>query len=103
MHTPASARTLAACAQLPVPWCCRVNGIYVSDVWERLKKIPYYTARVASGGKGPPRQVASAVKDILEKFVTSADRRVGPQHMPTQLETLRWAWRMAAAAEQRLA
>jgi hypothetical protein len=62
----------------------------VEELWDRLKHVPYYQARIAAGGNGPPRQVAAAVKEILDTFVTSADRRVGQQHMPKVLDPLRW-------------
>jgi hypothetical protein len=61
----------------------------VQEVWARLFEIPYYQQRKAAGGKGPPLQVATAMKEIIDKLVTSAERRVGQQHMPKALDPLR--------------
>lgn len=61
----------------------------MDEIWDALKQLPYYQQRVAAGSKGPPRQVAAAVKEALDKFVTSADRRLGRQHLPKALDPLR--------------
>jgi hypothetical protein len=65
------------------------SGFVVQEIWTRLSTIPYYQQRIAAGGKGPPMQVATAVKEIIDKFVTSAERRVGQQHLPKALDPLR--------------
>jgi hypothetical protein len=57
----------------------------VEELWSRLADVPYYQQL----GKRPPRQVAAAVKETLDKFVTSADRRVRQKHVPKVLEHLR--------------
>jgi hypothetical protein len=63
--------------------------LVVQEIWTRLSKIPYFQQRIVAGSKGPPMQVATAVKEIIDKFVTSAERRVGQQHMPKTLDPLR--------------
>ncbi|WIA33571.1 hypothetical protein OEZ86_006695 [Tetradesmus obliquus] len=72
----------------PRGWQLWNGGLMVDEIWDALKQLPYYQQRVAAGSKGPPRQVAAAVKEALDKFVTSADRRLGRQHLPKALDPL---------------